>query len=85
MNYTTTISYFSQWSASIAAAHSVGLAVNMGETGSVSCHGKADVTNTMGAALWELDYVLHGAVLGMHGVYFHMRSAQSNRTIREVG
>jgi hypothetical protein len=77
MNHTTTISYFSQWSASIAAAHSVGLAFNMSETGSVSCHGKAGVSNTMGAALWELNYVLHGEVLGTQGVYFHMGSMLS--------
>ena len=32
----------------------------MGETGSVSCHGKDGVSNTLGAALWELDYMLHG-------------------------
>jgi hypothetical protein len=74
MNHTTTVSYFSQWSTSINAAHAAGLAFNMGETGSVSCHGKAGVSNTVGAALWEMDYVLNGAVLGMQGVYFHMGS-----------
>jgi hypothetical protein len=47
----------------------------MGETGSVSCHGKAGISNTLGAALWSIDYVLHGAVLGMNGVYFHQGTA----------
>lgn len=33
----------------------------MGETGSVACHGKFGVSNTLGAALWELDYALSGS------------------------
>jgi hypothetical protein len=74
MNHTTTLRYFSQWSSSISAARAAGIAFNMGETGSVSCHGKAGVSNTMGAALWQLDYVLYGAVQGMQGVYFHSGS-----------
>ncbi|PMD16272.1 glycoside hydrolase family 79 protein [Hyaloscypha hepaticicola] len=72
MNHTTTVNYFTQWIPSIQAAHSVGTLFYMGETGSVSCHGKNGVSNTMGAALWELDYVLNGATIGMDGVFFHM-------------
>lgn len=72
MNHSSTVSYFQDWVASIKAAHASGFVFNMGETGSVSCHGKDGVSNTVGAALWELDYVLNGATLGMQGVYFHM-------------
>lgn len=72
MNHTTTVDFFKQWIPSIQAAHSVGTHFYMGETGSVSCHGKQGVSNTMGAALWELDYVLNGATIGMDGVFFHM-------------
>lgn len=72
MNHTTTVNYFSQWTPSIQAAHSANTLFYMGETGSVSCHGKPGVSNTMGAALWELDYVLNGASIGMDGVFFHM-------------
>jgi hypothetical protein len=71
MSHTNTVNYFQQWIPSIQAAHAANLNFVMGETASVSCHGKAGVSNTLGAALWELDYVLHGAVLGMQGVYFH--------------
>ncbi|EAU39618.1 predicted protein [Aspergillus terreus NIH2624] len=72
MNHTSMVEYFSQWAPEIQAANHVGLHFLMGETGSVSCHGMQGVSNTLGAALWELDYMLHGATIGMSGVYFHM-------------
>ncbi|KAK4895502.1 hypothetical protein LTR49_028270 [Elasticomyces elasticus] len=72
MNHSNTLDYFSQWTPEIAASRSAGAKFVMGETGSVSCHGKDGVSNTLGAALWEIDYMLHGAVLGMQGVHFHM-------------
>ncbi|KAL5363151.1 glycoside hydrolase superfamily [Aspergillus floccosus] len=72
MNHTALVEYFSQWVPEIQAATTAGLPFLMGETGSVSCHGTQGVSNTLGAALWELDYMLHGASIGMSGVYFHM-------------
>ena len=60
MNHINTIQYFSQWQAEVAAAQQIDVAFHMGETGSVSCHGKDGVSNTVGAALWEIDYMLHG-------------------------
>ncbi|KAE9366274.1 glycoside hydrolase family 79 protein [Stipitochalara longipes BDJ] len=71
MNHINTIQYFSQWTTEIAAAKSQSISFVMGETGSVSCHGKEGVSNSLGAALWSIDYMLHGAVLGMDSVYFH--------------
>ena len=71
MNHINTIQYFSQWTTEIAAAKSQSIPFVMGETGSVSCHGKEGVSNSFGAALWSIDYMLHGAVLGMKSVYFH--------------
>ena len=60
MSHINTIMYFQQWQIEIAAAQNAGIAFHMGETGSVSCHGKDGVSNTLGAALWEIDYMLHG-------------------------
>jgi hypothetical protein len=60
MDHIDTIQYFSQWQAEVASAKLAGVPFHMGETGSVSCHGKDGVSNTLGAALWELDYMLHG-------------------------
>ncbi|KAI9653737.1 MAG: hypothetical protein M1821_006931 [Bathelium mastoideum] len=71
MNHLNTIEYFSQWAPEIAAANSVGASFVMGETGSVSCHGAPNISNTLGAALWEIDYMLHGATLGMRRIHFH--------------
>ncbi|KAH8812634.1 hypothetical protein F5884DRAFT_878457 [Xylogone sp. PMI_703] len=56
---------------SIAAAKSIGTQFIMGETNSLSCHGLTGVSDTIGAALWMLDYSLTGATLGMDGLNFH--------------
>jgi len=60
MNHSSTIQYFSQWQTEVAAAQQAGVPFYLGETGSVSCHGLDGVSNTLGAALWEIDYMLHG-------------------------
>ncbi|KAK3618545.1 hypothetical protein LTR22_026338 [Elasticomyces elasticus] len=72
MNHSNTLDYFSQWTTEIPAARSVGAKFVMGETGSVYCHAKDGVSNTLGAALWDIDFMLHGAILGMQRVHFHM-------------
>lgn len=54
-----------------AAVKSVGGVLHMGETGTVACHGKEGVSNTLGAALWELDYAMTGAVAGFDRFMFH--------------
>ncbi|KAL9095136.1 MAG: hypothetical protein Q9165_002739 [Trypethelium subeluteriae] len=51
MSHLHTIEYFSRWVPSIAAAASINASFVMGETGSVSCHGAANISNTLGAAL----------------------------------
>ncbi|KAI9708321.1 MAG: hypothetical protein M1820_004025 [Bogoriella megaspora] len=71
MNHINTIETFSQFSPSIASAASINTSFVLGETGSVSCHGAANISNTFGAALWNLDLMLHGATLGMRRVHFH--------------
>jgi hypothetical protein len=60
MSHISTIQYFSQWQTEVAAAEAASVEFHIGETGSVSCHGKDGVSNTLGAALWEVDYMLHG-------------------------
>ena len=72
MNHTLTTQYLSTWTTAITTARrTVGTRFHMGETGSVSCHGKEGVSNTLGAALWQIDYVLHGASVGMNQIFFH--------------
>jgi len=72
LNHTKTRSTIGRYRSEIAAAKPIGKKMHMGETGSVACHGKDGVSNTLGAALWELDYALTGAVSGINRFFFHM-------------
>ncbi|KAI0676340.1 glycoside hydrolase family 79 protein [Trametes maxima] len=57
--------------ADIAASKAKGLGYIIGETNSAACHGSPGLSNTAGAALWAIDYVLQAATLGVQEVYFH--------------
>ncbi|KIK70061.1 glycoside hydrolase family 79 protein [Collybiopsis luxurians FD-317 M1] len=61
----------SAYSPDIAAVKAQGLTYVLGETNSYFNHGSANVSNTAGAALWALDYVLFASQLGIERVYFH--------------
>lgn len=71
LSHTNTRNLINMYSAEISAARSIGRKVHMGETGSVACHGKDAVSNTLGAALWEIDYALTGATAGIDRFFFH--------------
>ncbi|KAH9936781.1 uncharacterized protein BXZ73DRAFT_100205 [Epithele typhae] len=64
-------SNLSTFSADIAATRAQGLDYILGETNSVACHGAPGVSNTAGAALWAIDYMLQAATLGIKETYFH--------------
>ncbi|KAI3335613.1 glycoside hydrolase superfamily [Ustulina deusta] len=67
----------SQYIPQVAAADAAGRApLVMGETNSVSCSGRSGISDTFGAALWGVDYVLTAASIGFRKVYFHL-GAQS--------
>ncbi|KAI0003595.1 hypothetical protein F4779DRAFT_601292 [Xylariaceae sp. FL0662B] len=66
----------SQFAPHVAAADKAGAPLVMGETNSVSCSGKSGISDTFGAALWGVDYVLAGASIGIAKTYFHL-GAQS--------
>ncbi|OTB14453.1 glycoside hydrolase family 79 protein [Daldinia sp. EC12] len=66
----------SQYVPQVAAADKAGAPLVMGETNSVSCSGKSGISDTFGAALWGVDYVLLGASIGIRKTYFHL-GAQS--------
>ncbi|KAK7973901.1 hypothetical protein PG989_015749 [Apiospora arundinis] len=66
----------SQYAPQVAAADRAGAPLIMGETNSVSCSGRSGISDTFGAALWTVDYVLMGAALGLEKTYFHL-GAQS--------
>lgn len=66
----------SQYVPQVAAADEAGAHLVMGETNSASCSGHSGISDTFGAALWAVDYVLLSASIGMRQVYFHL-GAQS--------
>ncbi|KAI0377012.1 glycoside hydrolase superfamily [Hypomontagnella monticulosa] len=75
-NHTTLWLNVSQYIPQVAAADKAGAPLVMGETNSVSCGGKSGISDTFGAALWGIDYVLMGASVGIQKTYFHL-GAQS--------
>jgi hypothetical protein len=49
----------------------VGADFHIGETGSAACQGKDGVSNKVAALLWEIDYALYAATLGVDRIFFH--------------
>lgn len=72
----------SQYVPQVAAADAAGAPLVIGETNSVSCSGRSGISDTLGAALWGIDYVLMAASIGIEKVYFHLgaRSEYSSFT-----
>ncbi|KAI1310765.1 glycoside hydrolase superfamily [Xylaria venustula] len=66
----------SQYIPQVAAADAAGAPLVMGETNSISCSGRSGISDTFGAALWGVDYVLTAASIGFRKLYFHL-GAQS--------
>ncbi|RYP20309.1 hypothetical protein DL765_002872 [Monosporascus sp. GIB2] len=81
-NHTTLWLNVSQFVPEVAAADRAGAPLVMGETNSVSCGGRSGISDTFGAALWGVDYVLLDAAVGISKTYFHLgaRSEYSSFT-----
>lgn len=75
-NHTTLWQNISQYVPQVAAADAAGAPLVLGETNSISCSGRSGISDTLGAALWGVDYVLLAASIGIQKVYFHL-GAQS--------
>jgi hypothetical protein len=75
-NHTALWLNVSQYIPQIAAADRADIPLVMGETNSVSCGGRSGISDTLGAALWAIDYALLGASIGLRRIYFHL-GAQS--------
>lgn len=61
-----------RFSRDVAVARAYGLPLRVGETNSVSCHGKAGVSDSFASALWGLDVLFTLAKAGLRGVNFHI-------------
>jgi hypothetical protein len=75
-NHTTLWLNVSQYIPQIEVTDRAGIPLVIGETNSVSCGGRSGISDTFGAALWAVDYVLLGASLGLQRIFFHL-GAQS--------
>jgi hypothetical protein len=75
-NHTALWLNVSQFIPQIEAADRAGIPLIIGETNSVSCGGRSGLSDTFGAALWAVDYVLLAASLGLQKIFFHL-GAQS--------
>lgn len=75
-NHTVLWLNVSQYVPQVAAADGANTSLVFGETNSVSCSGRSGISDTFGAALWGVDYVLLAASIGMPQVFFHL-GAQS--------
>jgi hypothetical protein len=71
MNKATIRGNLTQYTPDIQATNNQGLDYILGETNSYSCHGAPGVSNTAGAAIWALDYLLYAATLNIKRVHFH--------------
>jgi hypothetical protein len=61
-----------------AQAHRAGAAFRIDEAGSVTCNGRAGVSNTMASALWVMDALFTMASDGIDGVNLHTYPATPN-------
>ncbi|KAI0152618.1 glycoside hydrolase superfamily [Xylariaceae sp. FL1272] len=75
----------SQYIPEIAAADAAGAPLVIGETNSISCSGKSGISDTFGAALWSIDYVLTAASLGIRKVYFHLGARSEYSAFTPLG
>lgn len=76
LNHTALWLNVSQYAPQVAVADAAATPLVLGETNSVSCSGRSGISDTFGAALWAVDYVLMAASIGIPRVYFHL-GAQS--------
>lgn len=71
-NHTALWLNVSQYVPQVAAADAANTTLVFGETNSASCSGRSGISDTFGAALWSVDYVLMASSIGMPHVYFHL-------------
>jgi len=55
----------------MSASAGTGIPFRLDEAGSVSCGGRAGVSDTFAASLWATDYIAHTMAAGMAGINFH--------------
>ncbi|KAK6833263.1 glycoside hydrolase family 79 protein [Apiospora arundinis] len=72
MQLSTTEDQFEAWEEQIDQAHATGYPYALREMGVVGPIGMEGITNTFGAALWSLNFLLYATTLNITSVQFHM-------------
>jgi hypothetical protein len=54
----------------MSVSHASAIGVRIDETNSVSCGGRAGISNTFAAALWAVDYIARSMAAGVSGINF---------------
>lgn len=72
MNLDNTESQFAYWATQVGMALETGLPYHLREMASVGPVGLAGVSDTFGAALWTLNFLLYCATLNLSSVQMHM-------------
>lgn len=72
MQLSTTEDQFSAWTEQIRQAHSTPYPYALREMGVVGPVGLEGITNSFGAALWTLNFLLYATTLNITSVQFHM-------------
>ncbi|KAF1347728.1 hypothetical protein BDV97DRAFT_355893 [Delphinella strobiligena] len=72
MDLDNTDSQFKYWASEIATALKTGLPYNLREMQDVGPTGAQGVSNTFGAALWQLNFFCYAATLNISSVQMHM-------------
>lgn len=72
MDFDNTVTQFAYWATEIATALDTGLPYNLREMQSVGPTGQAGVSDTLGAALWQLNFFCYAATLNISTVQMHM-------------
>lgn len=71
MSHSVIVANLQQYSIDVQNVRNKGLNFYIGEGNSVVCHGADGVSNAHAAAIWAIDHVLRGAVVGITRFYMH--------------
>lgn len=72
MELSNTESQFAHWASEVGDSLKTGLPYNLREMASAGPIGLPDISNTFGAALWNLNFFLYAATLNISSVQMHM-------------
>ncbi|KAI7940237.1 hypothetical protein MJO28_013889 [Puccinia striiformis f. sp. tritici] len=74
VNHAKVVSFVKQYQPEVLAAKSVKKPYFFSESNSAICGGSPTISATFGAGLWSMDFMFQSLLLGVDGVFFHLRN-----------